>query len=266
MEFIMSIKILVPIKRVVDPNVRVRVSAAASIDTNGLKMSLNPFDECAVEKALQLKEAGHATHVTVLTCGQANCQDVLRTALAMGADDAVLLDTGAATATLDSLAVARLLHAYLSTHDGYGLVLCGKQAIDDDTGGVAAMLAGLLDWPQALDASAIDIDADANGWRVTCGDDAGTATWRLAGAAVVSADLRLAEPRRVTLPSIVKAKQKPLKTIDASVFCVDLAPRTRVVGLSAPPARQTGVKVADTAALIEALAAHRVFEPTGVTA
>jgi len=260
----MTIKILVPVKRVVDPNVRVRVSAAGSIDTNGLKMSLNPFDECAVEKALQLKEAGYATHVTVLTCGQSNCQDVLRTALAMGADDAVLIDTDGATATLDSLAVARLLHAYLSAHEGYGLVLCGKQAIDDDTGGVAAMLAGLLDWPQALDASAID--ADANGWRVTCGDDAGTATWRLEGAAVVSADLRLAEPRRVTLPSIVKAKQKPLKTIDASIFNVDLAPRTRLVGLSDPPARQAGIKVADTAALIEAIAAQRVFEQTGVAA
>jgi electron transfer flavoprotein beta subunit len=258
----MSIKILVPVKRVVDPNVRVRVSAAGSIDTTGLKMSLNPFDECAVEKALQLKEAGHATHVTVLTCGQANCQDVLRTALAMGADDAVRLDTGAATATLDSLAVARLLHTYLSAHEGYGLVLCGKQAIDDDTGGVAAMLAGLLDWPQALDASSIE--AEAGAWSVTCGDDAGTATWRLEGAAVVSADLRLAAPRRVTLPSIVKAKQKPLKTIDADVFNVNLAPRTRVVDLSDPPARQAGIRVADTAALIDAIAAQRVFEQTGV--
>ena len=260
----MPIKILVPVKRVVDPNVRVRVSAAGSIDTTGLKMSLNPFDECAVEKALLLKEAGHATHVTVLTCGQANCQDVLRTALAMGADDAVLLDTGAATTTLDSLAVARLLHVYVTTHTEYGLVLCGKQAIDDDTGGVAAMLAGLLDWPQALDASAID--ADDSSWSVNCADDKGTATWRLEGAAVISADLRLAEPRRVTLPSIIKAKQKPLKTIDAATFNVDLAPRSRTVALSDPPARLAGVKVRDTAALIDAIAAQRVFEQTGVTA
>jgi electron transfer flavoprotein beta subunit len=269
----MSIKILVPVKRVVDPNVRVRVSAGGTIDTNGLKMSLNPFDECALEKALQLKEAGHASQVSVITCGQATSQDVLRTALAMGADNAVLLDTGAATATLDSLAVARLLHAYLSvqgtlgtsgTSDTFGLVLCGKQAIDDDTGGVAAMLAGLLGWPQALDASAIV--AHGAGWRVTCGDDSGTATWQLEGAAVVSADLRLAEPRRVTLPSIVKAKQKPLVTLDAATLGAELAPRNRIVELSDPPARQAGVKVADTAALLDALSAHRVFDRTGAVA
>jgi electron transfer flavoprotein beta subunit len=261
----MSINILVPVKRVVDPNVRVRVSAGGIIDTNGLKMSLNPFDECALEKALQLKEAGHAAQVTVITCGQTNSQDVLRTALAMGADKAVLLDTGAATATLDSLAVARLLRAYMSAHgDACGLVLCGKQAIDGDTGGVAAMLAGLLDWPQALDASAIEVH-DA-GWRVTCGDAAGTATWQLDGAAVVSADLRLAEPRRVTLPSIVKAKQKPLTTLDATTLGVDLAPQSRIVELRDPPARQAGVTVADTAALLEALAAHRVFDRAGAVA
>ncbi|TKC79246.1 electron transfer flavoprotein subunit beta/FixA family protein [Trinickia terrae] len=260
----MPLNILVPVKRVVDPNVRVRVGANGAIDTNGLKMSLNPFDECALEKALQLREAGHASQVTVITCGQANSQDVLRTALAMGADNAVLLDTGAATATLDSLAVARLLRAYLSAHDAFGLVLCGKQAIDGDTGGVAAMLAGLLGWPQALDASAIE--TNGSGWRVTCGDDSGTAAWQLDGAAVVSADLRLAEPRRVTLPSIVKAKQKPLATIDAATLGVELAPQSRIVELREPPARQAGVKVADTAALLDALAAHRVFEPAGAVA
>ncbi|MBB5398079.1 electron transfer flavoprotein beta subunit [Paraburkholderia youngii] len=257
----MSIKILVPVKRVVDPNVRVRVSASGTIETAGLKMSLNPFDECAVERALQLKEAGHASHVTVITCGQTTSQDVLRTALAMGADSAVLLDTGAATSTLDSLAVARLLQSYLSTQDCYGLVLCGKQAIDGDTGGVPAMLAGLLDLPQALDACAIE--ADGTGWRVTSGDDTGTVTWRLEGAAVVSADLRLAEPRRVTLPSIVKAKQKPLATIDAATFNIDLAPRAQIVELNDPPAREAGIKVKDTATLIEALASHRVFEQAG---
>ncbi len=260
----MSINILVPVKRVVDPNVRVRVTAGGIVDTNGLKMSINPFDECALEKALQLKEAGHAAQVTVITCGQTHSQDVLRTALAMGADQAVLLDTGAANSTLDSLAVARLLRAYLSAHDGFGLVLCGKQAIDDDTGGVAAMLAGLLDWPQALDASAIE--AHDAGWRVTCGDAAGTATWQLDGAAVVSADLRLAEPRRVTLPSIVKAKQKPLTTLDAATLGVGLAPQSRIVELRDPPARQAGIKVADTAALLEALAAHRVFDRAGAVA
>ncbi|EEA00940.1 Electron transfer flavoprotein alpha/beta-subunit [Burkholderia sp. H160] len=261
----MSINILVPVKRVVDPNVRVRVGAGGAIDTNGLKMSLNPFDECALEKALQLKEAGHASQVTVITCGQAHSQDVLRTALAMGADNAVLLDAGAAAATLDSLAVTRLLHAYLSAHgDAFGLVLCGKQAIDDDTGGVAAMLAGLLDWPQALDASAIV--AHGAGWRVTCGDDSGTATWQLDGAAVVSADLRIAEPRRVSLPNIVKARQKPLATLDAATLGVTLTPQSRIVELRDPPARQAGVKVVDTAALLDALAAHRVFDRVGAIA
>jgi electron transfer flavoprotein beta subunit len=259
----MSIKILVPVKRVVDPNVRVRVGANGKIDTSGLKMSLNPFDECALEKALQLKEAGHTIYVTVVTCGRPTSQDVLRTSLAMGADDAILLDAGTAADTLDSLAVARLLDAYLSTH-AYGLVLCGKQAIDDDTGGVAAMLAGLRGWPQALDACTLD--ADGTGWRVTCGDDTGTATWRLEGAAVISADLRLAEPRRVTLPSIVKAKQKPLAVIDATTLGVDLAPQTLLVELNDPPARQAGVKVSDTAALIDALVTQRVFDNAGAVA
>ncbi|NIF78741.1 electron transfer flavoprotein subunit beta/FixA family protein [Paraburkholderia sp. Cy-641] len=259
----MAIRILVPVKRVVDPNVRVRVNASGAVDTTGLKMSLNPFDECALEKALQLREAGVATHVTVLTCGLATSQDVLRTALAMGANDAVLIDTAEATPALDSLGVARLLHAYLATHD-YGLVLCGKQAIDDDIGGVAAMLAGLLDWPQGLDASALD--ATAEGWRVTCGDDSGTATWELGGPCVVSADLRLAEPRRVTLPNIVKAKQKPLEILGYRTLGVEPAPLARIDALSEPPARKAGIQVPTTAALIDALAARNVFGNTGVAA
>lgn len=256
----MTIRILVPVKRVVDPNVRVRVSAAGTIETAGLKMSLNPFDECALEKALQLKDTGVASHVTVLTCGLPAFQDVLRTALAMGADDAVLIDTRVATATLDSLAVARLVAAHMKQVE-YGLVLCGKQAIDGDVGGVAAMLAALLGWPQALNASALDATAD--GWRVHCGDDAGTATWQLDGPAVVSADLRLAEPRRVTLPSIIKAKQKPLATYDASTFGGVSDARSRVLKLSDPPVREPGIKVDGVEALIEALAGRRVFETVG---
>ncbi|WP_155631586.1 electron transfer flavoprotein subunit beta/FixA family protein [Burkholderia cepacia] len=259
----MPLKILVPVKRVVDPNVRVRVGAAGSIETTGLKMSINPFDECALETALRLREAGHAAQVSVVTCGLPVCQDVLRTGLAMGADDAILIDTGDATASLDSLGVARLLHAYLGTSP-YDLVLCGKQAIDDDTGGVAPMLAGLLGWPQGLDATALAPDGD--GWRVTCGDDSGTATWRLAGRAVVSADLRLAEPRRVTLPSIVKAKQKPLAIVPAARFAVDLAPSSRAVRLDEPTVQRAGHRVADIDALIAALAAHNVFAHTGVRA
>ncbi len=256
----MTMNILVPVKRVVDANVRVRVSTNGAIDTTGLKMSLNPFDECAVEKALQLKEAGYASQVTVVSCGLSAAQDVLRTTLAMGADDAVLIDLGTAGQTnpaLDSLAVARLLRAFMDSED-YGLVLCGKQAIDDDIGGVAAMLAALLGWPQALNASTLDAEPD--GWRVTCGDDTGTAIWKLRGASVVSADLRLAEPRRVTLPNIVKARQKPLKIFDALSLGVNLTPHTRIVELAEPAVRQPGVKVAHTAALLAALGAERLFD------
>ena len=256
----MTIRILVPVKRVVDPNVRVRLSTAGAIDTVGLKMSLNPFDECALEKALQLKEAGVASHVTVLTCGLPTHQDVLRTALAMGADDAVLIDTGAATATLDSLAVARLVATYMKEVE-YGLVLCGKQAIDGDVGGMAAMLAALLGWPQALNAGVLE--AAPGGWMASCGDDSGTATWQLDGPAVISADLRLAEPRRVTLPSIVKAKQKPLATREAATFGGVSDARSHVLKLADPPVREPGVKVDDVEALLEALAAQRVFETVG---
>ncbi|CAE6726519.1 electron transfer flavoprotein subunit beta/FixA family protein [Paraburkholderia haematera] len=259
----MTLNILVPVKRVVDANVRVRVAANGSIDTAGLKMSLNPFDECAIEKALQLRESGAASKVTVVTCGTHASQDVLRTALAMGADDAVLIDTATATSTLDSLAVARLLDAHMATR-AYGLVLCGKQAIDGDIGGVAAMLAALLDWPQALNAGALS--ADGTGWSVICGDDTGTATWRLEGPAVISADLRLADPRRVTLPSIVKAKQKPLAIVDAATLAIDLTPRSHIVKLRDPPVRPPGIKVADSAALIAALIERRVFDQSGVPA
>jgi electron transfer flavoprotein beta subunit len=258
----MTMKILVPVKRVVVANVRVRIGSAGIVDTTGLKMSLNPFDECAVEQALRLREAGVASSVTVLTCGLPVCQDVLRTALAMGADDAVLIDT--ASASPDSLGIARLLHAFMTTDagaDAYGLVLCGKQAIDGDIGGVAAMLAALLGWPQALNASAIE--AAGRGWLVTCGDDAGTATWRLDGPAVVSADLRLADPRRVTLPSIVKAKQKPLRTLDAATYSFSLEAQTRIVEMAEPAVRQPGIKVADTAALLGAIGSQRLFQNVG---
>ncbi|MGA9915373.1 electron transfer flavoprotein subunit beta/FixA family protein [Paraburkholderia sp.] len=256
-------RILVPVKRVIDANVRVRVSASGAIDTTGLKMSLNPFDECAVEKAVQLREAGVTNHVTVVTCGQSTSQDVLRTALAMGVDDAVLIDPGTASAALDSLAVARLLHAYMATSD-FGIVLCGKQAIDNDIGGVAAMLAALLGWPQALNASALS--AHGSSWHVTCGDDDGTSTWQLDGPSVVSADLRLAEPRRVTLPSIVKAKQKPLVTIDGGLLGVELAPCTTIEELRDPPVRGAAIKVANTAALLDALAAQHLLDNLGVQA
>ena len=259
----MTLKILVPVKRVVDPNVRVRVGTSGAIETAGLKMSINPFDECALEMALRLREAGHAAHVSVVTCGSPAGQDVLRTGLAMGADDAILIDAGDAAASLDPLGVARLLKAFLDTSP-YDLVLCGKQAIDDDTGGVAPMLAGLLGWPLGLDATALARDGD--GWRVTCGDDSGTATWRLSGRAVVSADLRLAEPRRVTLPSIIKAKQKPLAVVEAARFGIDLAPASQTVRLEEPAVRRAGERVADIDALVAALASHHVFVHSGASA
>lgn len=254
----MTINILVPVKRVVDANVRVRVSGAGLIDTSGLKMSLNPFDECALEKALQLREVGIAASVSVVSCGAPVSIDVLRTALAMGADNAFLVDTdGVAT---DPLGIARLLHAFMCER-AYGLVLCGKQAIDDDIGGVAAMLAGLLDWPQALNASAID--AKESGWQVCCGDDSGTTLWQLHGPAVISADLRLAEPRRVTLPNIVKAKQKPLQTIPAHSLRTPFDAKTRIATLREPASRQAGIKVADTTALLLAVGQERLFQNVG---
>lgn len=244
----MSMKILVPIKRVVDYNVKVRVSAdGCGVDTANVKMSINPFDEIALEEAVRIKEAGKASEVIVVSCGTALCQDVLRTALAVGADRAVLVDTDA---ELQPLAVAKLLHA-VCQRETPGLVIAGKQAIDDDAGQVGQMLAALLGWPQATFASKVEVlDGGA---RVTREIDGGLETLQVKLPAVITSDLRLNEPRYASLPNIMKAKKKPLDLIKASELGVDIAPRLSTLKVEEPPARKAGVKLPDVASLVDKL-------------
>jgi electron transfer flavoprotein beta subunit len=245
-------KILVPVKRVVDYNVKVRVKADnTGVELDNVKMSMNPFDEIAVEEAVRLKEAGIATEVLAVTCGVAAAQDILRTALAIGADRAILVDVGAAELeTLQPLAVAKLLKA-ISDKEQPGLVLCGKQAIDDDANQTAQMLAALQGWPQATFASKVVIgDGKAT---VTREVDGGLETLAVSLPAVISADLRLNEPRYATLPNIMKAKKKPLETIAAASLGVDIAPRLAVRTVQEPAKRKAGVIVPDVATLIEKL-------------
>jgi electron transfer flavoprotein beta subunit len=248
----MSLKILVPVKRVVDYNVKVRVKADNSgVELDNVKMSMNPFDEIAVEEAVRLKEAGIASEVVVVTCGVAAAQDILRTALAIGADRAVLVDVGAAALeTLQPLAVAKLLKA-IADKEQPGLVLCGKQAIDDDASQTAQMLAALQGWPQATFASKVVI-AEGKA-TVTREVDGGLETLAVNLPAVISADLRLNEPRYATLPNIMKAKKKPLETIAAASLGVDIAPRLKVRTVQEPAKRKAGVIVPDVATLIEKL-------------
>jgi electron transfer flavoprotein beta subunit len=248
----MSLKILVPVKRVVDYNVKVRVKADNSgVELDNVKMSMNPFDEIAVEEAVRLKEAGIASEVVVVTCGVAAAQDILRTALAIGADRAILVDVGAAGLdTLQPLAVAKLLKA-IADKEQPGLVLCGKQAIDDDASQTAQMLAALQGWPQATFASKVVI-ADGQA-TVTREVDGGLETLAVSLPAVISADLRLNEPRYATLPNIMKAKKKPLETIAAASLGVDIAPRLIVRTVQEPAKRKAGVLVPDVATLIDKL-------------
>ncbi len=248
----MSLKILVPVKRVVDYNVKVRVKADNSgVELDNVKMSMNPFDEIAVEEAVRLKEAGIASEVVVVTCGVAAAQDILRTALAIGADRAVLVDVGAAALeTLQPLAVAKLLKA-IADKEQPGLVLCGKQAIDDDASQTAQMLAALQGWPQATFASKVVI-AEGKA-TVTREVDGGLETLAVSLPAVISADLRLNEPRYATLPNIMKAKKKPLETIAAASLGVDIAPRLKVRTVQEPAKRKAGVIVPDVATLVEKL-------------
>ena len=245
-------KILVPVKRVVDYNVKVRVKADNSgVELDNVKMSMNPFDEIAVEEAVRLKEAGIASEVVVVTCGVAAAQDILRTALAIGADRAILVDVGAAELeTLQPLAVAKLLKA-VADKEQPGLVLCGKQAIDDDASQTAQMLAALQGWPQATFASKVVI-ADGKA-TVTREVDGGLETLAVSLPAVISADLRLNEPRYATLPNIMKAKKKPLETIAAAGLGVDIAPRLKVRIVQEPAKRKAGVIVPDVATLIDKL-------------
>jgi len=242
-------KVLVAVKRVVDYNVKVRVKAdGTGVDTANVKMSMNPFDEIAVEEAVRLKEKGAVTEVIAVSCGPAQCQETLRTAMAIGADRGILVDCGADE--VQPLGVAKILKA-LVAQEGPALVILGKQAIDDDSNQTGQMLAALLEQPQATFASKVELGADAV--TVTREVDGGLETVKLALPAVVTTDLRLNEPRYVTLPNIMKAKKKPLATVKPADLGVDVAPRLKTLKVAEPPVRGAGVKVADVAALVEKL-------------
>jgi electron transfer flavoprotein beta subunit len=241
-------KVLVPVKRVVDYNVKVRVKSDGSgVDIAGVKMSMNPFDEIAVEEAVRLKEKGVVTEVIVVSCGVTQCQETLRTAMAIGADRAILVETAD---ELQPLAVAKLLKA-LADKEQPQLVILGKQAIDDDSNQTGQMLAALAGWPQGTFASKVEV-ADGK-VSVTREVDGGLETVNLNLPAVVTTDLRLNEPRYVTLPNIMKAKKKPLDVVKPEDLGVDVAPRIKTLKVSEPPKRGAGVKVPDVATLVDKL-------------
>jgi electron transfer flavoprotein beta subunit len=241
-------KVLVPVKRVVDYNVRISVKADGSgVELANVKMSMNPFDEIAVEEAVRLKEKGVATELVAVSCGLGTCQETLRTALALGADRAVLVETDA---TLQPLAVAKLLKA-VADKEAPQLVILGKQAIDDDANQTGQMLAALLGWPQATFASQVVVDGGKV--RVTREIDGGLETLELSLPAVVTTDLRLNEPRFVKLPDIMKAKKKPLEVVKPADLGVDVTPRLTVLKVSDPPTRSAGIIVADVAQLVDKL-------------
>ena len=241
-------KILVPVKRVVDFNVKVRVKGdGTGVDIANVKMSMNPFDEIAIEEAVRLKEAGIATEVVAVSAGVAGCQETLRTAMAIGADRGILIETDA---ELQPLAVAKLLKA-LCEKEQPQLVLCGKQAIDDDANQTGQMLAALMGWPQATFASKVVVAGSRA--TVTREVDGGLETLEIALPAVVSTDLRLNEPRYATLPNIMKAKKKPLDVTNPATLGVDVAPRLKTLKVAEPAKRSAGVKVADVADLVAKL-------------
>lgn len=241
-------KILVPVKRVVDYNVKVRVKAdGTGVDIANVKMSMNPFDEIAIEEAVRLKEKGIATEVVAVSCGVSQCQETLRTAMAIGADRAILVET---TQELQPLAVAKLLKA-LADKEQPGLVILGKQAIDDDANQTGQMLAALADWPQATFASHVVV-ADGKA-QVTREVDGGLETLSIHLPAVVSTDLRLNEPRYVTLPNIMKAKKKTLDIMTPADLGVDVTPRLTTLKVAEPAGRKAGIMVPDVATLIHKL-------------
>jgi electron transfer flavoprotein beta subunit len=241
-------KVLVAVKRVVDFNVKVRVrSDETGVDIANVKMSMNPFDEIAVEEAVRLKEKGVATEVIVVSCGVQQCQETLRTALAIGADRGILVQTDK---ELQPLAVAKLLKALMDKEQP-GLVMLGKQAIDDDANQTGQMLAALTDLPQATFASKLEIVAGKA--TVTREVDGGLETISVTLPAVVTADLRLNEPRYVTLPNIMKAKKKPLDIVKPEDLGVDVEPRLKTLKVSEPPKRSAGIKVPDVATLVDKL-------------
>ena len=241
-------RVLVSVKRVVDYNVKVRVKAdGTGVETANVKMSMNPFDEIAVEEAVRLKEAGVATEIVAISCGLQACQETLRTALAIGADRAILVETNE---ELQPLAVAKLLKA-ICTKENPQVVILGKQAIDDDSNQTGQMLAALLGWPQATFASKIKIENEKA--QVTREVDGGLETISIRLPAIVTTDLRLNEPRYVTLPNIMKAKKKTLETLKPESLGVDVTPRRQTLKVVEPPKRKAGGKVPDAKALVEKL-------------
>ena len=241
-------KVLVPVKRVVDYNVKVRVKADGSgVDLANVKMSMNPFDEIAVEEAVRLKEAGVVTEVVAVSCGVVACQETLRAAMAIGADRGILVETDV---ELQPLAVAKLLKAVCDKEQP-SVVICGKQAIDDDANQTGQMLAALAGWPQATFASKVTL---ADGKAVVSREiDGGLETVSVKLPAVVTTDLRLNEPRYATLPNIMKAKKKPLDTLKPAELGVDVTPRLTTLKVSEPPKRSAGERVADVAQLVDKL-------------
>ena len=241
-------KVLVPVKRVVDYNVKVRVKSDGSgVELSNVKMSMNPFDEIAVEEALRLKEAGKATEVVVVSIGPAQASETIRTGLAMGADRGILVK---AEGNVEPLAVAKILKAIVD-EEKPGLVILGKQAIDDDSNQTGQMLAALLGWSQATFASKLEVDG--SDFKVTREVDGGLQTLKLKGPAIVTTDLRLNEPRYASLPNIMKAKKKPIDEKTAADYGVDIKPRLEVVKTTEPPVRKAGVKVKTVAELIDKL-------------
>ncbi|ODN72063.1 electron transfer flavoprotein subunit beta/FixA family protein [Methylobrevis pamukkalensis] len=241
-------KILVPVKRVVDYNVKIRVKADGSgVELANVKMSMNPFDEIAVEEALRLREAGKATEVVIVSIGPAQAQETIRTALAMGADRGLLVEV---EGSVEPLAVAKILKA-VAAEEQPGLVILGKQAIDDDCNQTGQMLAALTGWPQGTFASKVTVDGDKV--DVTREVDGGLQTVRLSMPAVITTDLRLNEPRYASLPNIMKAKKKPLDVKKAADYGVDVAPRLEVLKTAEPKGRSAGVRVSSPAELVAKL-------------
>ncbi|GAA0582330.1 electron transfer flavoprotein subunit beta/FixA family protein [Caenispirillum bisanense] len=241
-------KVLVAVKRVVDYNVKIRVKADKSgVETSNVKMSMNPFDEIAVEEAVRLKEAGKATDVVAVSLGVAQSQETIRTALAMGADRGVLVQTDE---ELQPLAVAKLLKAIIDKEQP-DLVILGKQAIDDDSNQTGQMLAALLGWPQGTFASKVELTD--GGLQVVREVDGGLETVALKLPALVTADLRLNQPRYASLPNIMKAKKKPIETLSPADLGVDVAPRLVTLKVEEPAARKAGIKVPDVATLVDKL-------------
>jgi len=242
------VKVLVAVKRVIDYNVKIRVkSDNTGVETANVKMSMNPFDEIAVEEAIRLKEAGKADEVVVVSMGEKKCQETIRTALAMGGDRGILVETDE---DLQPLAVAKILKGIVEK-ESPDMIILGKQAIDDDNGQTGQMLAALLGWPQGTFASKVELgDGSVN---VTREVDGGLQTVKLSLPAIVTSDLRLNEPRYAALPNIMKAKKKPLDTVSPADFGVDVTPRLKVLKVEEPAARSAGIKVDSVAQLVDKL-------------